>query len=340
MRVVRFSGTDQDWDAYVASAQGGTFCHLSGWEHVMSDVLGHDSLRLAVVDDAGACSGVLPLIRVRSRLFGDFLMSMPFLSYGGPVGSMEAKLLLVQAAVDEAKRMGVDLLELRARERLPGDLPVSERKLTVIKALGASSEELWEKGIKAKLRSQVRRPMKEGMVGRFGADLLEPFYDIFARTMRDLGTPVLPRRFFTALAERFSDQLVVGVVEYHGKPVAAGCGFSWGGEVEITWAGALQEHAKLAPNMLLYWSFMEESIRRGATHFNFGRCSPGSGTHRFKMQWGAEEHVLPWAQWSPRAVAATPSPQSAKFRAATAVWQRMPLALTNRLGPPLSRFLP
>jgi FemAB-related protein (PEP-CTERM system-associated) len=340
LRAVPFTGSDAEWDALVGRLGGGTFCHLSGWRHVLADALGHESIRLAVADGRGETLGVLPLTRVRSRMFGDFLLSMPFLSYGGPLGPPEAQLGLVEGAVVEAKRLGVDLLELRSRERIAGDLPVSERKLTVLKAMPTSYEELWEKGIKAKLRSQVRRPIKEGMTARFGAELLPEFYDVFARTMRDLGTPVLPRRFFDRIVERFPSEVVIGAVEYQGKVAAAGCGFSWGGEVEITWAGARREYAAMAPNMLLYMAFMEESIRRRATTFNFGRCSPGSGTHRFKMQWGAEEHPLPWAQWSPGGVASTPSPDSAKFRLATNVWSRLPLRIANTIGPRISRLLP
>lgn len=340
MRAVPFTGTDAEWDALVVGFGSGTFCHLAGWSHVLEGALGHEALRLAAVDVGGEVRGLLPLARVRSRLFGDYLLSMPFLTYGGPLGTAEAQQSLVEAAIEEAKRRGVDLLELRSREPIAGGLPVSDRKLTVLKALPATSEELWEKGIKAKLRSQVRRPMKEGMTTRFGLEHLEAFYRIFATTMRDLGTPVLPKRFFDAVVERFPQQAIVGLVEYQGRPVAAGLGFLWNGEVEITWAGALREHAAMAPNMLLYWGFMEESVRRKAAMFNFGRCSPGSGTHRFKMQWGAEELPLPWAQWSPSGVATTPSPDSAKFRLATAVWSRLPVGVANTLGPPLSRLLP
>jgi serine/alanine adding enzyme len=340
MRVVRFDGTDADWDALVNACGGGSFCHLSGWRHVLADALGHRTTRLAALDARGNAAGILPLVRVRSRLFGDYLLSMPFLSYGGPLGSPEARGVLVAAAVEEARSLGVDLLELRSRERLPGDLHVSERKLTVLKPLPTTPEELWEKGLRAKLRSQIRRPQKEGMVARFGTALLPEFYGVFARTMRDLGTPVLASRFFDAVVDRFTGESVVGIVEHEGRPVAAGFGFAWGGEVEITWAGALREHAASAPNMLLYWSFMEESIRRGAGLFNFGRCSRDSGTHRFKMQWSAEEHPLPWSQWSKRGIVATPSPDSAKFRLATRAWSRLPMPVANAIGPRISRLLP
>lgn len=340
LRVVPFDGSDLEWDAIVAELPGSTACHLAGWRDVMQRALGHETLYWQAVDVDGRVRGLLPLVRVRSRLFGDYLLSMPFLNDGGPLGTPEARALLGMRAAEEATRRSVDLLELRGRDPVPGDFAISERKLTVLLKLGESAEALWENGLRAKVRSQIRRPMKEGMEPRFGPDLLDPFYEVFSRTMRDLGTPVLPRSFFTAIGRHLSEHVTFCTIEHGGVPLAAGCGFSWNGEFEITWAGALREASRMAPNMLLYWSLMEESIRGGAHTFNFGRCSPGSGTHRFKRQWGGDDVPLPWSQWPPNALASTPSPDSPKYRLATAVWSRLPLSVTNRVGPLLARLLP
>jgi serine/alanine adding enzyme len=340
LRVVPFDGPDPAWDAAMAGLPGSTACHLAGWRHVMEEALGHETLYWQAVDAEGRAHGLLPLVRVRSLLFGDYLLSMPFLNDGGPLGTPDARTLLGARATDEARRRSVDLLELRGRGAVPGDFTISERKITVILQLRETAEELWEDGLRAKVRSQIRRPIKEGMEPRFGRHLLDPFYEVFARTMRDLGTPVLPRRFFEAIARHLSDHVTFCVIEHHGVPLAAGCGFSWNGEFEITWAGALREASRMAPNMLLYWSLMEESIRAGERAFNFGRCSPGSGTHRFKRQWGGDDVPLAWSQWSPGGLPSTPSPDSPKYRLASAVWSRLPVGLTNRLGPPLARLLP
>jgi FemAB-related protein (PEP-CTERM system-associated) len=340
IEVVAFEGSAAEWNGLLSGLKGTSFCHLGGWRAVMSDALDHELLYRVARSRGGETLGVLPLVRVRSRLFGDYLVSMPFLSYGGPVGTEEARAALATWAYEEASRLGVDLLELRSRTTVPGPLRTNHRKLTVILELPADAEVLWKKGLKAKVRSQIRRPMKEGMEARFGTAELDSFYDVFSRTMRELGTPVLPRAFFETVATELASQVVFCTVLHSGRPVAAGCGFHWDGEFEITWAGALRELSRLAPNMLLYWSLIEDAIGRGARAFNFGRCSPDSGTHRFKRQWGGEDHPLPWAQWSPMAVDSTPTPTGKKFELATALWRRIPLPLTNRLGPLISRSLP
>jgi lipid II:glycine glycyltransferase (peptidoglycan interpeptide bridge formation enzyme) len=198
---------------------------------------------------------------------------------------------------------------------------------------------LW-KGFSSKLRSQIRRATKAGLEARFGLDQMEPFYSVFSRNMRDLGTPVMPRAWFESIARIFPQIARFGVV-YHGStPVAAGCGFVWRDEFEMTWASSLREFNHLAPNMLLYCSFMEQMIHAGVRRFNFGRCTAGGGTHRFKTQWGGIDEPLPWGQWSPAQIRTTPSPERPAYRMAAAVWRRLPLNLTNRVGPVLARVIP
>jgi hypothetical protein len=160
--------------------------------------------------------------------------------------------------------------------------------------------------------------------------------------MRDLGTPVLGRQFFEQIGLMLPEHVEFGVVYLNDEPVAAGCGFVWKDEFERTWASSLREHNRTAPNMLLYWSFMERMVQRGLRIFNFGRCTPDGGTHRFKKQWGDTRDVpLPWAQWSRRGVTATPNPDGGSvLRLATRAWSRLPLPVANALGPRLARALP
>jgi FemAB-related protein (PEP-CTERM system-associated) len=290
-------------------------------------------------DSDGAWEGVLPLVRVKSRLFGHYLVSMPFLNYGGPLGSPRAQTALVEAARQVASRSGADLLELRTRQSTRSSLRVSHRKVTVLLDLPSSPDQLWA-GLPPARRRQVRRAEKEGMEFREGMDQLEAFYDVFARNMRQLGTPVLPRDVFERIARQFESLVVLGVVYWRERPLAVGYGFTWHDEFELTWVSSLREYDRMMPNMLLYWSLMKHMVDWKVRVFNFGRCTPGGGTHRFKHQWGGTDAPLPWVQWSPRNVLATPTPDRPIYRIATSVWRRLPLGVTNRLGPPLARLIP
>lgn len=309
----------------------------------MERALGHECIYLSARDATGKIAGVLPLVRVRSLVFGHFLVSMPFVNYGGPLGSAGA----VRALADEAMRIAtatrVKTLELRSRGELPLDWPVSHRKLTVVLDMPAEPATLLA-SFPGKLRSQIKRPTKEGVEVRSGLDQVEPFYSVFAHHMRDLGTPVLSRALFHTLADVFPNDVQFAVAYHQGKPIACGCGFLWNFEFEITWASALRSHRAMSPNMLVYWHLMERTIGEGARLFNFGRCTRDSGTHKFKMQWGGREEPLWWYHGGTSArgsnEAATPSPDQGIFALATRVWQKLPLPVATLLGPRIVRFIP
>jgi FemAB-related protein (PEP-CTERM system-associated) len=311
---------------------------MSGWRAILEDALGHETYYLTDRAPAGDLLGVLPLVRVRSRLFGHYLISVPFLNYGGPLGDDASRERLCSEALSLARHLDVDLLEIRARDASPPGLNPASRKVTVLLPLPPSADELWEEGFRSKLRNKIKRPINHGMETRFGPAELEPFYEIFARNMRDLGTPVLSRRWFEAVVARLSDHVIFATVYWRNEPVAAGCGFLWQKEFELTWSSAIREHNSRHPNMLLCWSLMQETIRRGASCFNFGRSTPDSSTHSFKEQWGGHSVPLPWGSWGKRAT--PPNPGSTKYRLARSVWSRLPVPLSKRIGPRLARQLP
>ena len=343
MTFLRIVGADQSpekWDRFVESDPRSTFCHQFRWKEIMRDVLGHESLYVAATDGDGTWQGVLPLVRVRTVL-GHYLISLPFLNDGGPIGDHAAQRRLVEYAVTEAEQSGAGLLELRTRSELPGPLSPVHRKISVQLRLPPSAEELWKTTLRAKLRAQIRRPMKEGMVFRCGVDEMNSFYQVFARNMRDLGTPVLPRAFFGKMADTFGSRVLFAAVYTEtGVPVAGACCLLWRKELEATWASSLREFNHLSPNMLLYCRLMEQAIDRGIEVFNFGRSSPDGGTHRFKRQWGGSDVPLPWASWSRKPSIGVPSPDRPFYRLAVTAWRHLPMGVANRVGPMLARLLP
>ena len=339
-RVEPFAGTPEEWDTFVRAGTGWSHFHLYGWRGVIERTHGHRCPYLAVRGSAGELVGVLPLVEVASPFFGRYLVSMPFFNYGGPLGSDEAVRALAGEAAALAKSRRAKLLELRSRHQLPLDLPVSHRKITVLLDIPAGgSAALWD-SLKPKLRSQVRRPQKEGITVRFGADQVAPFYQVFAHHMRDLGTPVQSRKLFDEIIRAFPDDAWFGCAWLNDQPIACGAGFAWNGELEMTWASSLVAFNKMAPNMLVYWAFMERAADAGIKVFNFGRCSPGSGTHRFKQQWGTRDQELWWYQQPGGEAAGTPSPDDAAYAWGPRIWKKLPLGLANALGPLVVRGIP
>ncbi len=340
LRVERFRADADEWDGFVRAQRGWTHFHLLGWKRIIEKVFGHECLYFAARGEDGHLAGVLPLVRVKSFLTGHYLVSMPFLNYGGPLGTSGAVRMLVERAVETARSEGATLLELRSRIPLHLELAVSHRKITVLLELASGdAESLW-RDLKAKVRSQVRRPQKEGVSIRFGLDQVEPFFNVYSHHMRDLGTPTQSRLLFETLAEVFPRDVWFGCAYLHDKPVAGGCGFRWGHEFELTWASSLRKYNPIAPNMLLYWSFLKRAAEEGLELFNFGRCTPDGGTHRFKRQWGGRDETLWWYYHASGKRSTTPSPDDGAYSWGPRVWRHLPVAVANALGPKIIRYIP
>lgn len=306
----------------------------------MQEVLGHECPYLVAQDTQGALRGILPLVRVRSLLFGHYLVSMPFVNYGGPLGSSEAQAALVAEADAMARRDRVKLLQLRARGPLPTDLTAGHQKLTVLVDIPAGGPEALWKQLSHKMRTKIRKPQKEGVEVRFGRDQLAPFYAVLAQNMRDLGTPVQSLALYEAIADRFGDDVWWACCYQDGRAVSGGCAITWGEEMEITWSSSLRSSTGSRPGYLLHWSFLERAAERGFRLGNFGRSSPGSGTHEYKRQWGGRDEQLYWYFRAAGDAASTPSPDDGKYAWGPRLWRKLPVPVASRLGPMIVRGIP
>lgn len=340
MRVEQFRGADDEWDRFVRTQTGWTHFHLAGWRKVISRVHGHRTPYLVARDEGGAIRGALPLVRVSSPVFGRYLVSMPYVNYGGPLGEPAAIAALAAYAAAMAREDGA-LLELRSRWALPVDLPASHRKITCVLDLPSSKPEAFFKSLDANVRRRVRRAEKAGITVAFGVEQVDAFYAVYSRHMRDLGTPTQPRRLFAEIARAFPDDFEIAVAYLQGKPIAALAGPRWGEELEVTWASALVAYKELAANMLVYWALIERSMQLGLTRFNFGRCTPESGTHRFKRQWGSVDEPLWWyTAAGGGAHVTTPTPTDSRFAWGPRLWKRLPEPIATAVGPHVVRFIP
>lgn len=332
---------DADWDAYVRQHGGGSPYHETFFRNVLRDVSRQTPHYRLAVDGDGETRGVLPLVELRSWLFGHYLVSLPWVTFSGPLADDPAiAVRLMEEAADIGDRLGVDHVQIRDTVAHDVDWQVAQTKVNMQLGLPDSEEALW-KQLGGKLRAQIRRPQKEGAEARSGgAELIDDFHAVYARNMRDMGMPAQPKRLFQAIASAYPDALVI-VVYLNSQPVAAG--FLLGGyqRLDIPWASSLREFNRYSVNMLLYWEALQQAVQRGCRTFEFGRSTPGEGTYRFKRQWGAEPVPLHWH--NPIGNDRDPPQPDSQGRAmglAIAAWKRLPLSVTGWLGPRLIRCVP
>jgi len=330
------------WDQFVLSHSQASGYHTLAWRGIISKVFGHRTYYLMAWDEEGMVQGVLPLVQTKSPLFGCFLTSMAFFNYGGVLANNNhSSDSLLKKAAELAKEVGAAHIEIRQAQPIATDWPVRSRKVSMRLPLPSDYETLL-KAYPSKLRSQIRRAQKEGMDVRIGGEeLLEDYYHVFARCMRDLGTPVYEKRFFRSIVETFPKEVRLCVVSLKGTPLASGLIYGFRNTLEIPWAASDKRFSRLAPNMLLYSAVLEFACREGFKEFDFGRSSVDSGTYRFKQQWGAQPRQLYWYYWlAGGRVIPELNPDNPKFKAAIYVWQHLPLPVTNLIGPHIVKYLP
>lgn len=331
---------EKAWTRYAEGHPQASLYHGLAWREVVHAAFGHETHYL-YAHVAGRFTGILPLVRLRTRIFGDFLVSLPHVNYGGVVADNSATAnALMERAAALARSLGSSHVEFRDTHRRAG-WPVRTDKVIMELGLPGSANELWSR-FDSKLRAQIRRADKEGIeVLHGGEDLLPEFYAVFARNMRDLGTPVYASRFFSAILAAFPQAASIVVCRHRGQAVAAGFLLHHRERLEIPWAASIREYNRFGVNMALYWAALGMAIERGCRVFDFGRSTVDSGTYRFKKQWGATPRPLLWHYWLDKGIAMPKlTPSNPKYRLAIAAWQRLPLFVANRLGPALVKHLP
>jgi serine/alanine adding enzyme len=345
--TVELAERSGEWDRYVESAKPESLYHRWVWREVIEESFGHRPYYLAAFADGAIC-GVLPLVHVRSRLFGSFLISIPFFSYGGVLAdTQEARDALLARAVELGRQLKVRHIELRdsvikpAAASFPSGWTTHSHKVTMEIELPSTADLYWKR-LSSGMRNKIRQAQKHKLRAEWGGiEALPIFHQIFAVNMRNLGTPVYARQFFAEQLRRLGDRIRILTIWDDKTPVAAAFLTAHHDKLELPWSASLSTARKKYSHVFLYWTFIEKAIEEGFRKIDLGRCSPGSGTHEFKQHWNPVERPLHWVYWrAGGGPLQTLSGDNPKFKLATAIWQLLPLEIANRLGPKLVRGIP
>jgi FemAB-related protein (PEP-CTERM system-associated) len=308
--------------------------------------------------------GILPLVSVKHLFLGSHLVSTAFLDSAGVLANNQSiEKLLVDSACKIARETDERFVELRQREPLSwmhsSELsdPVSDvekchhstprmlahtttysHKIRMVLELPESSDALMA-SFKSKLRSQIKKPIKEGLITHIGGiELIDDFYKVFTTNMRDLGSPVHSKNLIKNVFTEFKDKCRILVVYFKGHAVAGAVVVGFKQVLHNPWASALRQYSMLSPNMLLYWSMLEYACNQGYRSFDFGRSTPDETTYKFKEQWGCKPMPLNWHLLSVKGNQVNPdNKESLPFQIAIRYWRRLPVPITRVIGPYLRK---
>jgi serine/alanine adding enzyme len=327
-----------EWDSYVAGNEDCWFYNRFGWKPVIEKTYDHNSYFLANKTD-GRITGILALVLVKSRLFGNSLTSLPFLDTSGLIADDSAtEKTLLEKAMNLGEELKVDYLDLRQSEPLEAELVSDTRKVSLTIELKPDCEQLW-KSLSSERRTRIRKAKKSGLTSEVGdIELLPTFYNIWAENMRDLGSPAHSYSFFENVLTEFKDSTGIILVRHENTCIGGAIYFAYKKRLGVPWVSSLRKYFHLYPNNILYWDAMCHAVHRGDKIFDFGRSSRDSGTYKFKILWGANPRQLYWQfKYFGRETNYIPDEGSLKYRMATWAWRRLPVGLSKIIGPKIRK---
>ena len=379
------------WDSYVRNHPKGTIYHLSCWEKIIKKTYGHKSYYLLAIENGrndnmsedkqgerfdisvvsnfkrnDCIQGILPLMHIKHFIFGNSLISMPFLDNGGILaGSEHIERALLTNSIKLGKKLGVSRIELRQIKPLSClnktesltpyntyDIPelndptkkvpyiTKVKKARMLLPIPGDTEILM-KSFRPRMRNKIRKATKEGCTAVVGKlELLDHFYKVFSTNMRDLGSPVHSKRLIENVLKEFTDETSICAIFRGKRVIAASVVIGFRDMLLNPWTSSLRKYKKHNPNILLYWTMLELACKHGFKYFDFGRSSLGGGTYTFKKRWGSKPEVLHWHCISLNGQPIdTQISEKKRFAKAIHFWEKLPVSIANVIGPRIRKYI-
>ena len=331
--------TDQIiWDDYVNKHPDATFFHLYGWRLALEKTFKHKHYYL-IAEINHSIVGILPLGHIKSLLFGNTLISTPFAVYGGILAdSNEVKSVLRDHACKLAEDLKVDHLELRNKKRDNPDWPTKELYVYFKKELFNNDDDNL-KAIPRKQRAMVRKGIKSGLKSEISKNT-EQFFQAYSESVRNLGTPVFPKKLFQSLLDVFPQQSDILTISKDKTIVASVLSFYYRDEVLPYYGGGTVSARSLKANDFMYWALMQHCINKNIKSFDYGRSKEGTGSYSFKKNWGFEATSLYYEYYLVQSKEISEiNPLNPKYQIFIKMWRKLQLKLSQFLGPFLAKDL-
>jgi len=353
MNIRQASANDEEkWNDYVSRHPQASPYHHFSWRKTIENAYGHQCYYLLAENTDKEIVGVLPTVSITPPFMAGKLCALPFCDLGASLASDKTvEEQLISKAIDIARQYKLHTVEYRSSQNHTINEDVDKSlskalKVRMLLELPETSEALLA-GFKAKLRSQIKKAIKNGLTVETGRSdqMIDEFYDVFSHNMKDLGSPTHSKKWFAEIKNNYNQNMLISIVKYEGLPVAAGIILLNGTMASIPWASTKREFNRLSPNMLLYWSLLEYACNDGYRIFDFGRSTYEEGTYRFKKQWGSKPLPLVWKNFHITnkdniTNDNTMTSKKGNIRPLIeSVWKKLPLPLTIIIGSNIRKYI-
>lgn len=338
---------ERRWDSYVDGHPESRFCHLWGFRRALEDAYGLNCVYLEIATQ-GNLIGVFPSVLVRQHR--GYLLSQPFVEYGGPLCSefsREDFASLAMGLTEAAQVRGCQSIFIRGGIGAEDLGAVRQCNRTVLQLYGEldlepTEEDIWQRSLSQKARNAVRSASKAGLRCEVhcGADAVRaPFYDLYLRSMKRLCVPPHSKRFFEALAAYLGERLVSCWAFKDQEPLAVMLGGATARRLHCIIMASDERSWALRPNDLIHWTLIAWARAKGMERLDLGSASSEEQL-RFKRKWGATMHDYAQLSIDVDMFGQLQAPQkNREHTLAKKLWQYVPLRATRVIGPSLRKRL-
>ncbi len=327
------------WNNFVQFHKESDYSHLYEWKNIFEKSYSLKTLYLGVYNNE-ELQAVLPMVIIKYPFLGKKAFSLPYLNYCGLIKTeLSREDILLNKVLSYIKRFNLKSLELRKLDRLS----LRTMGLCTLKlSLPNESTALWD-GLKPKVRNQIRKAQKYGFSVKWGVEQIDQFFNIYSRNMHELGTPVHSKSFFTMIIKELGNSADILTIYKDKLAVASMFLIKYRRSLSDPWASSLKEYLQYCPNMLMYWEALKWGTENGFEEFDFGRSDYGSGTFKFKTQWGCspvnlDYIVVPNLTDIKKPI--TSLYKNNKMKYLISIWRILPIPVANWLGPKLRKYVP
>jgi FemAB-related protein (PEP-CTERM system-associated) len=317
-----------------------TFTALDSWTKLARGIYGCETIRFEALQ-GNEVTGILALTHVRHPIFGNYLATSPFGSFGGfAFSSVEARDTLLKEAKSLADELVVEYAVIRFIDdgnNPPPPWLQNPIYSTYLIDLPSDPEDLM-KNFGSQHRKHTRQALRKGFKVRFGhLELLDETYEALARSMHELGSPYHSKGYLKKMASLLGENLEFAVIkDAQGSFVGSAVLIYHGQTATNLHANILHRYRSEYAGECLYWHILEHYCQKGMKVCDMGRSLNGSGNETFKFKWKPRKIPLAYWHYLPKGGHIPELNQkSPKFQLAIWMWQRMPAFVVRALGPHL-----
>ena len=314
---------------------------------------------LLAAQDGEKIKTILPVVKIKSKLFGNKMISSAYLEYGGFAGEEEGVGEILDFIGKGNSKYGY--LEIRGGEECFDEIlsaKLIKKNLYKRFVLELGPEEKVWKGIQHSKRKAINRALRNVEVKEVPLAGLDEFYKLYLRNMKRFGSPPYAKKYFESFYRNIVDvgqgkiygayikdekSLSTSGLQqdtqcFEGKLVAALLGFCYRDRIHIVIAVSDERFREHRPNDAVHWEFIKWGCEKDYKWFDFGRVREESGQFEYKRKWGPKLLGLPsyFMLWGKKEI---PEVDPSGYGLAVKMWKKMPLWFTKLVGPRLRKEL-